>query len=88
VVERGAVMMVLSVTEARKTFADMFNRVLYAGERIVVGKRGGKRVAIVSIEDLALIERTEDEMDAEKARLAFKEGGHTPLEEVKKQLGL
>jgi prevent-host-death family protein len=81
-------MTVLSVTEARRAFADTFNRVLYKGERIIVGKRGGKQVAIVPIEDLALIERIEDEMDAEKAKRAFEEGGRTPLEEVKKQLGL
>lgn len=81
-------MTVFSVTEARKGFADVFNRVLYAGERIVVGKRGGKQIAIVSIEDLALIERTEDKMDTEKAKVAFAEGGHTPLGAVKERLGL
>ena len=81
-------MTVLSVTEARRAFADTINRVIYAGERIIIGKRGNKRVAIVPIEDLALIQRVEDEMDIKKARKAFKEGGRVPLAEVKKRLGL
>jgi prevent-host-death family protein len=81
-------MTVLSVTEARRTFADTINRVIYAGERIIIGKRGNKRVAIVPMEDLALIERLENEMDIEKAKRAFKEGGRTPLKQVKKRLGL
>lgn len=80
-------MAALPISEARAQFADTINRVVYAGERIVVGK-GKRRVAIVSMADLELIQRIEDELDIAGAKKALKEPGSVSLEKVKEKLGL
>jgi prevent-host-death family protein len=56
--------MEVSITDARTRFADLANRAEIAGERIIVERRGRRLCAIVSIEDLELLEKIEDSMDA------------------------
>jgi prevent-host-death family protein len=78
-------------SEARTHFAEIANEVAYAGHRTIVTRRGEKLVAIVSIEDLELLEAIEDEMDLEDAKKALadaKKNGTVSLKEVKKKLGL
>ncbi len=41
----------------------MLNRVSYQGTRVVVHRRGKDVGALVSMDDLALLERLEDEID-------------------------
>jgi PHD/YefM family antitoxin component YafN of YafNO toxin-antitoxin module len=72
---------------------DAFNRVAYGGERIRVERRGAPAVAIVSIQDLELLEYLEDRLDieaAEKALANMKKKGEQPAdwEDVKARLGL
>ncbi|MEU5882926.1 type II toxin-antitoxin system Phd/YefM family antitoxin [Spirillospora sp. NPDC047279] len=43
------------VTEARKNFADLVNRVSYTGEPIALTRRGRVMAALVSAEDLELL---------------------------------
>ncbi|HUU10521.1 MAG TPA: type II toxin-antitoxin system Phd/YefM family antitoxin [Phycisphaerae bacterium] len=81
-------MTILTASQVRAEFSDTINRVAYAGERIVIGKGGKPRAALIPMEDLALLERIENEIDLAKAKKALKEGGRIPLEEVKKRLGL
>jgi prevent-host-death family protein len=45
-----------AVTEARKEFADLVNRVAYTGERVALTRRGKVMAALVSAEDLELLE--------------------------------
>lgn len=80
-------MTVMPATELRAGLADAVSRVAYGGERIVIDSRGKHRAAIVSMDDLNLLERLENEIDIAKAKKAIKEGGRIPLDEVKKQLG-
>jgi prevent-host-death family protein len=44
------------VTQARAEFADLVNRVVYGGERVVVTRHGKPIVALVSADDLARLE--------------------------------
>jgi prevent-host-death family protein len=44
------------VTQARAEFADLVNRVVYGGERVVVTRHGKPLVALVSAADLALLD--------------------------------
>jgi prevent-host-death family protein len=85
--------MKIGVAEIRNSMADALNRVAYQGERIVLERRGKGVAAIVSMEDLALIEELEDRIDLEAARKALadmKRKGEKPIpwEKVKQQLGL
>ncbi len=83
----------LAASKVREDFSDTLNRVAYGGERIVLRRRGRDLAAIVPMEDLALIEKIEDETDVREARRALarmKRGGKkpVPLERLKRDLGL
>jgi prevent-host-death family protein len=45
------------VTEARAQFADLVNRVAYTGEPVILKRRGRVMAALVSPEDLELLEQ-------------------------------
>ncbi|MBO0914072.1 type II toxin-antitoxin system Phd/YefM family antitoxin [Streptomyces laculatispora] len=53
----------IPVTQARAELAELINRVVYGGERVVVTRHGKPLVAFVSAADL---ERLEDEEAAEQ----------------------
>jgi prevent-host-death family protein len=79
----------LPVSKAREDLADALNRVAYRGERIVLERRGKRVAAIVSVEDLDLLEELEDQMDLESARKALadvRRHGTVPWEKVKTAL--
>jgi antitoxin Phd len=82
------VMTRIAANDARKDFADTINRVAYAGERIVVHRRGKDVAALVSVEDLAILESLEDMIDLAEARESLKESGSISWEKLKMDLGL
>lgn len=47
----------IGVTDARAALADLVNRVAYRGERVVLTRHGKAVAAIVSAEDLELLDR-------------------------------
>ena len=51
----------MDATRARQEFAQAINLAAYGQHRIVVSRRGKALAAIVSMEDLDLIERCEEE---------------------------
>lgn len=61
----------ITASEARGEFAEVINRVAYGGERVVIRRREKELAAVISMEDLRLlerlIEREEDRIDAEEA---------------------
>lgn len=73
--------------------ADAINRVASAGERVVLTRRKKGVAALVSMKDLAALERLEDEADAKAARRALAEMKRKgqkaiPLADVKRRLGM
>ena len=77
--------------EARRTLADVVNRVAYAKERISLGRRGRAVAAIVPVEDLELLEKLEDRIDIEAARKALAQARGKkliPWNKIKARLGL
>ena len=50
----------IPVTQARAELADLINRVVYGGERVVVTRHGKPLVALVSAADLARLEELEE----------------------------
>ena len=79
----------ISTAEARKHFADIVNKVAYGKEPIVLTRRGQKVAALVSIDELELLQQIEDYIDIEDAKKALAESGdNISAKEVWKQLGL
>ncbi|GGV88283.1 type II toxin-antitoxin system Phd/YefM family antitoxin [Streptomyces massasporeus] len=50
----------IPVTQARAELADLINRVVYAGERVVVTRHGKPLVALVSADDLRRLEEAQE----------------------------
>ena len=63
----------LSTAESRNKFADIINRASFGKERIVLTRRGKTLAAIVTVEDLELLEELEDRMDVVAAKAALAE---------------
>ena len=78
----------MKVADIRNNLADAINRVVNSGERIVLERRGKGVAALVSVEDLELLQRIEDEADIKAARKALKEKGRVPLEKILDRLGM
>ena len=84
-------MSTLTVSEARKVFAETVNLVAYTKERVMVERHGKALVAMVPVEDVELLRDLEDRMDLSDARAAIAEAkkkGTKPWSVLKKQLGL
>jgi prevent-host-death family protein len=81
----------LNVSDVRDDLAEVINRVAYRGERILIHRRGRDVVAMVSVEDVALLEALEDRVDLEEARKALAEAkgkGTVSWDALKSDLGL
>jgi prevent-host-death family protein len=76
----------IGVADIRANLADVINRVAYGGERIVLQRRGKQVLAVVPMQDLALIEEMENRADIRAALKARKEKGEVPLEKLKARL--
>lgn len=55
----GSMAYEIPVTQARAELADLINRVVYGGERVVVTRHGKPLVALVSAADLERLEQVE-----------------------------
>lgn len=53
----------IPVTQARAELADLINRVVYGGERVVVTRHGKPIVALVSAADLERLEQLPEPVD-------------------------
>ena len=78
----------MTTVEAREHFSDLINRAAYGKARVVLTRRGKALVAVVPVEDVALLQELENRLDVEAARAALKEPGTEPWETVKARLGL
>lgn len=79
----------IGIVEARSQMADALNRVAYGGERVILERRGKPVAAIVSMDDLELLEQLENDADLKAIRKARKEKGKPiPLAKVKARLGM
>ena len=78
----------MAATALRSHVAETLNRVAYQGERIELERHGKAVAALVSIEDLELLEALENRIDLAAARRALKEPGRRSWTKVKAELGL
>mgnify|MGYP001043520592 CR=1 FL=1 len=56
----------VSIGSVKRDISELVNRVAYGGERIVLTSRGKPKAAIVSLEDYALLEKTEVRVNLER----------------------
>jgi prevent-host-death family protein len=81
----------ISTVAARQNFSELINRVAYAKDRVLLTRRNRPLVAIVPIEDIALLEEIEDREDLKAARAALREvkrKGSKSWKQLKKELRL
>lgn len=48
----------ISVGEAKRRFSELMSRVVYAGERFIIERKGKPMIAVVRVEDLKKLEAT------------------------------
>ena len=79
----------ITTADARKNFADIVNRVAYGNEPIVLTRRGQEIAALISMEELELLQQIEDHIDIEDAKKALAgPGKNISAQDFWKQLGL
>jgi len=80
----------IGVSEARENLSEVVDRARYTHERVVLTKRGREVGAIISIDDLKLLEMLEDQLDIQEARQALQDaqGKRISYDELRKKLGL
>lgn len=80
----------MGVSDARDHLSEVVDRARYTQERVVLTKRGREVGAIISIDDLKLLEMLEDQLDIKAARHALEEsqGERISYDDVRKNLGL
>lgn len=79
----------ITTADARKNFADIVNKVAYGKESIILTRRGQKIAALISIDELELLQKIEDYIDIEDANKALAEPvENVPASEFWKKLGL
>ncbi len=79
---------IISTAEARKKFADIVNTVAYGKEPVILTRRGREIAALVSIDELRLLQLIEDYIDIADAQKALNEpGDNIPEDEFWKELG-
>lgn len=86
----------MPVSEFKNEIAETLNRVVYAGERVLLQRHGKDVAALVSMKEFKVlenIEEMEDEIDLREARKALEEiksGKDTVIswDDAKKEFGL
>ncbi len=83
-------MTTVTAKQLKERSADVLGRVQYGRERVAVTRHGKEVAAVVSIEDVRLLERLEDLFDTHDALAAIEEAereGTISLDELRKKLG-
>jgi prevent-host-death family protein len=76
----------MSVSEANSQLSKVLNRAAFAGERVVITSRGTPKAAVISINDLELLEELEDALAAREALEAHRAGDTVAWEDARCEL--
>ncbi len=63
----------INAGELRSRLSDMLNRVAFGNERVILQRRGRDVAAVVSLDDLELLEKLEERIDLDEARASLAE---------------
>lgn len=69
-------MISISTIDAKEEFSELINRVHHNKDRIVLTRRGKEVAAIVPIEDLLVLDASQNKSDLQEAVEALKEARH------------
>lgn len=79
----------VSASAARERLSDLLNEVSVRGDRVVLERHGKRVAAMISPDDLDLLQALEDRYDLEEMRRVLAESNERiPWEDVKRKLGL
>lgn len=78
----------VAATQLRFLISGLLDRVIHHGERVAIERYGKPVAALVSPEDLELLEAIENRMDIEAAQEALKEPGRRSWDEVRAGIAL
>jgi len=79
----------LPASKARERFADVLDEVSVKGERIVLERHGKAVAALISSDDLELLEALEDRYDVETVRQTLAQSDERiPWSKIKERLSL
>ena len=83
----------MTTAEARDRFAELLNRTAFGKERVILTRRGKPLVAVIPLEDIALLEELEEQRDTKDfrtARAEFERGNRKtiPLADIAASLGI
>ncbi|MBA3662456.1 MAG: type II toxin-antitoxin system Phd/YefM family antitoxin [Gammaproteobacteria bacterium] len=82
-------MISITTIDAKEEFSELINRVHHGKERVLLTRRGKDVAAIVPIEDLLLLDASQNKSDLQEAVEALKEARHQGtilLDEFKKEV--
>jgi len=88
---KGEAMTRINVGELRSRLSDMINRVAFGNDRVILQRRGRDVAAVVSLDDLALLQKLEERIDLEEARASLTEArkkGTVSWDRIKADLDL
>lgn len=80
----------VNTIDAKEEFSELINRVSHNKERIVLTRRGKEIAAIVPLEDLLFLQKSQSKNDLDEALEALQEArsqGTTSLAELVKEIG-
>ncbi len=79
----------INITQVRPNLKELADKVCFYGERICVERNGKPAFAMISIEDLQILEAIEDKIYLDDAReILATERGSVSLDQVRKRLGI
>ena len=80
----------INIAEAKEEFSELINRVAHSKERIVITRRDKEVAAIIPLEDLHVLQNSQNKSDLHDATEALKEArlqGSVTLDELKDNMG-
>ncbi len=81
-------MVSLSITKFRTGISDIVNKVAFGHQRFAISRNGKPACAVISMEDLELLEALENRFDLEAAHEAIERNDFEDWDKVKAELEL
>ena len=77
----------VSVSELKRDLSGIINQAAYGKQRIVIGSRGKPKAAVISMEDLHLLESLSQEQSVRAKRMSALEGARVVRAETSARTG-